>query len=229
MMPSPDWPRLLSLASHELRTPAGVAAGYVRMLRDGRPHAPTDPQRRLLEAADRSLDRVAELLTELSDLARLASGQASLAPTRFVLDEVAADAAAVFVPRDGSGLRVDLRAAADPLLVEADRSRILAAVSAVLAAVARECPDRARLSMSAALAPSREAGLPEAAVTVGETAAMARAAEPARAWVPCDVIRSGNGLALAVAALAVDAFGGRLESLSDEPTLVLRLVLPIVG
>jgi two-component system, OmpR family, sensor histidine kinase KdpD len=229
MMPSTDWPRLLSLASHELRTPAGVAAGYVRMLRDGRPHAPTEAQHRLLDLADRSLARVADLLAELSDLARLASGQASFAPTRLVLDEVAAEAAAAFVPRDDSGLRVDLHAAAGPLLVEADRSRILAAVSAALAAVARECPDGARLSMSVAPAPGHEAGQLEASVAVGEAAAMARATDRARPWVPCDLVRSGNGLALAVAAIAVDAFGGRLESLSDERTLVLRLVLPIVG
>jgi len=95
--------------------------------------------------------------------------------------------------------------------------------------VARECADGATVSMSVAPAASREAALPEAAVAVGETDAMARAADPARHWVPCDVVRSGNGLALAVAAVAVDAFGGRIESVADERTLVLRLVLPIVG
>ena len=78
--PNVYWPKVLSLASHELRTPAGVVSGYGRMLLQSGADALTPAQRKLLEAADRSSARVADLLVQMSELARLASVGTPLAP-----------------------------------------------------------------------------------------------------------------------------------------------------
>lgn len=222
-----DWPRLLSLASHELRTPAGVAAGYVRMLLAGRPHPPTDEQRRLLEAADRSAARVAELLADLSDVARLASGQTVLDSGPVRLHEAVATAVAAFVPREGSEIAVDVCPSPAPLVVSGDRARLVEAISAVLAAVGREAPDRATLL--AVLSEDLDTNRPHASLVVGEASVLARMQAASLAWGPADLLRSGNGLDLVRAALAVDAAGGRIGSPAGGRTPVLRLMLPIAG
>ncbi|HEX2344162.1 MAG TPA: histidine kinase dimerization/phospho-acceptor domain-containing protein, partial [Vicinamibacterales bacterium] len=72
------WPRLLSLAVHELRTPATVVAGYLRMLMKDRVGPLSDDQRRLVEEAEKSCGRISALLAEMSDLAHLELGDAPL-------------------------------------------------------------------------------------------------------------------------------------------------------
>ncbi len=60
---------LLSLASHELRGPAGVIRGYLRML-EGDPTLGERP-RRVAGDANRAADRLVTLLDEIVELARL--------------------------------------------------------------------------------------------------------------------------------------------------------------
>src|SRR6266536_2437043 len=72
----PRWPKVLSLSVHEFRTPMTVVAGYIRMLLKDRAGPLTDPQRRLLEEADKSCARLTALLTEVSDLSNLEGGTA---------------------------------------------------------------------------------------------------------------------------------------------------------
>src|SRR5258706_8991873 len=74
----PRWPKVLSLSVHEFRTPMTVVAGYIRMLLKDRAGPLTDPQRRLLEEAEKSCARLTALLTEVSDLSNLESGTAPL-------------------------------------------------------------------------------------------------------------------------------------------------------
>src|SRR5687768_1762799 len=59
---------ILRVLAHELRTPVGVAQGYVRMLLEDRLADVVD-QRRALEQTNRALARVAELSQEESTLA----------------------------------------------------------------------------------------------------------------------------------------------------------------
>src|SRR3954465_14459497 len=71
------WPKVLSLAVHEFRTPMTVVAGYIRMLLKERAGPLTDPQRRLLEEAEKSCGRLSALLAEMSDLSGLEAGTAT--------------------------------------------------------------------------------------------------------------------------------------------------------
>src|SRR3954468_11552247 len=71
------WPKVLSLAVHEFRTPTTVVAGYIRMLLKDRAGPLTDPQRRLLEEAEKSCGRLSALLAEMSDLSGLEAATAT--------------------------------------------------------------------------------------------------------------------------------------------------------
>jgi signal transduction histidine kinase len=65
---------LLSQGAHEIRTPASVILGYVRMLTTDRLGPLTDMQRNVLEHVANSTLRIAALAEEMSVLARLLEG-----------------------------------------------------------------------------------------------------------------------------------------------------------
>ena len=73
----PKWPKLLSLTAHELRSPLTVVGGYIRMLLKDRAGPLTEPQRRLMEEAEKSCGRLSSLVAEVSELAHLESGKAA--------------------------------------------------------------------------------------------------------------------------------------------------------
>ncbi|HEY3886625.1 MAG TPA: histidine kinase dimerization/phospho-acceptor domain-containing protein, partial [Vicinamibacterales bacterium] len=74
--PDPRWPNLLSLSVHELRTPMTVVSGYIRMLLKDRAGPLSEPQRKLLQEAEKSCGRLSELLSEASELVQLEDGRA---------------------------------------------------------------------------------------------------------------------------------------------------------
>jgi signal transduction histidine kinase len=67
-----DFPRLVSLACHDLRTPLATVHGFARTLARGRLEPPAD---RYVEMIDAASGQIAELLDELSLAARIESGR----------------------------------------------------------------------------------------------------------------------------------------------------------
>src|SRR5688572_5134537 len=92
------WPKLLSLAVHEFRTPITVVAGYIRMLLKDRAGPITDQQRRLLEEAEKSCGRLSALVAEMSDLSGLEGGTAALNRASLDLDDLLQQAVAALPP-----------------------------------------------------------------------------------------------------------------------------------
>ena len=68
------FPRALSLAVHELRTPITVASGYLRMLLREQAGPISDKQRKMLEETERSCGRIGALISEMSELGKLEAG-----------------------------------------------------------------------------------------------------------------------------------------------------------
>ncbi len=67
-----DFPRLVSLACHDLRTPLATVHGFARTLARGGLEPPAD---RYVEMIDAASGQIAELLDELSLAARIESGR----------------------------------------------------------------------------------------------------------------------------------------------------------
>ena len=61
---------LLSLAVHELRTPAGVVHGYLHMLQQIAAATLDERQRRMVDEAERSCGRLIAIVGEIGELAR---------------------------------------------------------------------------------------------------------------------------------------------------------------
>src|SRR6476660_6987531 len=74
-----SYPQLLSLAVHELRTPASVVGGYLRMLQRDTESPLSERQRKMIDEAEKSCARLVGLIAELSDVSKLDSGQVRFA------------------------------------------------------------------------------------------------------------------------------------------------------
>lgn len=219
-MPEPnlDWPKLLSLVAHELRTPAGVVTGYLRLLQQGRAGSLTDAQQKLVEAADRSSDRVSAILDDLSDLAKLESGTVQLARQRAPLPELLAalrPAAAQFA--------ITVHGDVPAVELEADLARVRRALAALAMAARRSPDDREPVLIRS----WESAGLDalDVWIALGSRDAVADVGPHVRGTrLPYDCWRGGHGLDLVLAARVIALHEGELWTLMTRPGSAVTLV-----
>src|SRR6266540_2054613 len=120
----PRWPKVLSLAVHELRTPMTVVAGYIRMLLKDRAGPLSDQQRRLLEEAEKSCARLSALLVEMSDLANLEAGTATFNRSAVDVRRVLTDAIEALPAAADHAIDVQLTTSEGNVSVQGDPVRL---------------------------------------------------------------------------------------------------------
>ena len=118
----------LNLASHELRGPITVAAGYVAMIEDGTLGEVPGGVRQVLPVVSRKLREMNSLVNHMLEVARLEEGRLRLEPEPFDLNQLVEETAEL-VAADRGGLRDIPLELCEPLPVEADRSRIATVVA----------------------------------------------------------------------------------------------------
>ena len=192
--------RLLSLISHEVRAPLGVMRGYMRLL-EQQSQALPDTHRHAVTAALKASDRAADILAQVSALARLQREEvaAALKPTA-VESLLRAAVHAVSMPPEPIvtvhvGETAALSMTADEQLM---RSALAGLTSAVVRAQATDC----RVFLRAR--PETRAGRPGVMLTIAPTESESASARE----VPLDITRGGLGLDLPIAAFIIDAHGG---------------------
>lgn len=220
--PTQDWPKLLSLVAHELRTPAGVVAGYLRMLMQGRSGGLTDAQRKLVDAADRSSARLTELLDELSDLAKLETDSAPLAGQTSValaelLSPLRESAAAPEAPA------IAIHGEIPDVAVDADVPRLRRALSTLAAAERRDEDGTAPVALRS-WTEGRSDRL-DVLIALGSPDIIREVGPHARATrLPFDCWRGGRGLALVLAARVIALHDGAVWTLATRPGSSVTLV-----
>jgi signal transduction histidine kinase len=219
------FPRSLSLAVHEFRTPVTVVAGYLRMLLREQGGPLTDKQRKMLEEADRSCTRLGALVGEMSDLGKLESHELSLARHEVDINQILSEMPERVREGADRGVRLEVRAAAKPLIVVGDRVRLSTALTALVHAALRERGDPgivvAECSM---IKDERNWGV----VAIGDDSLLSPLRDSRRTPPPFDEWRGGLGLALPVARRIIEAHGGALWSLpgaQSRSASALRLPL----
>src|SRR6185295_7386735 len=119
------FPRVMSLAVHELRTPVTVVAGYLRMLLREQAGPLSDKQKKMLEEADRSCSRLGALVAEMSEFGKLEGGELALANQEFDLAALAVELASGLHDGVDRGVQLESQApAATEIRVAGDRTRI---------------------------------------------------------------------------------------------------------
>jgi signal transduction histidine kinase len=200
-----DYPRLMSLAVHEFRTPASVVGGYLRMLqRDGEPL--TERQQKMIEEAEKSCGRLVALVNEMSELAKLDAGTATLADAPIDVFGLVQEVAAVVHEASERNVHLEARGAASGAARSGDSVRLKSAFEAIFRSVMRE-----KAGPCTVLADCRTETLDGqrcAIIVVAEADSVAASYQrPAGAF---DDHRGGLGLLLPLARRAIEGHGGHL-------------------
>lgn len=220
-----DWPTLISLAVHELRTPTSVINGYVRMLMGEKLGPLTEMQRKVLSEAEKSCARLSVLLGELSELSKFDGDSIPLQRQQVDIIDLVDAAARDVVARAEREVRVDIRGPAANAIVEGDLTRLRAAFTAIFHVVVREAVDSPTLLIEHHVHAEGVARAVVIAAAGDATAIRLLDAEPGRASL--DEGRGGAGLGLPLARLVIEAHGGTAWSPSGkrQPAIGVRLPL----
>ncbi|HEY2152369.1 MAG TPA: HAMP domain-containing sensor histidine kinase [Vicinamibacterales bacterium] len=202
-----DYPRLMSLAVHEFRTPASVVGGYLRMLhRDGEPL--TERQQKMIEEAEKSCGRLVALVNEMSELAKLDARLAKLADSPIDVFGLVQEVAAVVHEASERNVQLEARGPASGAMRSGDSTRLKSAFDAIFRSVMRE-----KAGPCTVVADCRTEtldGQRYAIIVVAEAANVAASYE--RQAGEFDDHRGGLGLALPLARRAIEGHGGRLSA-----------------
>ena len=200
----------LGMVSRELRAPLTSIKGSIDTLLE--PEYDLDPAetRQFFRIIRDQSNHLRELVSDLLDLARLATGELSLAPEPVGLAALAEEARRRFVRSAGrDNVSIDLPPDLPPVL--ADRRRVAQALTNLLGHAARFSPESSVIRVSA------ENRDPHVAATVAGDG-MDPEGEPllefSRQLVPAEPqggrAAGGTGLSLAVSQGIVEAHGGRI-------------------
>ena len=219
-------PQALSLAVHELRTPITVASGYLRMLLREQAGPISDKQRKMLEEADKSCARIGTLIAEIGELGKLEAGEVTVPRVPFDLAALIVELASGMPEGEDRGVRLEARATR-PVTVAGDRTRLAAALKALMHAALRERGEPGVIVVECSTLPDTTQTW--AIVTIGDETVTPSLAGAARATPPAfDEWRGGLGLALPVGRRVIEAHGGALWSApGSTPRAGSALRLPV--
>src|SRR5438067_2256197 len=130
--------QLLSLAVHELRTPASVVGGYLRMLQRDAAGELNERQRKMIDEAEKSCARLVALIAELSDVSKLDSGAIALARRPVDVFALISDVAAHVQEANDRDVRLEVRGDSGVARLTGDETRLRSAFDAVFRAILRE-------------------------------------------------------------------------------------------
>lgn len=208
-----DYSRLLSFAAHELRTPASVVGGYLRMLQNDDKTALSERHRTLVDHAARSCNRLVELIAELSEVGKLDNHTAAVHVETFDLFADLEDVAAGVVEGRDRDVTFAVTGVTAGAILTGDRQRLTAAFAAVFRSLLREqglpvavCAERRLV---------RSHGITSAVVIVAPAADVPHILDlPSTTF---DERRGGMGLSLPIARRVIEQAGGRLSApMSDS-------------
>jgi signal transduction histidine kinase len=221
------FPRVMSLAVHELRTPVTVVSGYLRMLLRDQAGPLNDKQRKMLEEADRSCARIGALVSEMSDLGKLESGVLTPTGPEFDIAALITEVASGMHEGEDRGISLETRGLDRPVVVAGDRARIKAVLHALIHAALRERGQPGVIVVECTT--STRSDQASALVSIGAESDLRAIAEGGNDGnAAFDEWRGGLGLALPVGRRVIEAHGGSVWSAPGEtPRAGSALRLPL--
>jgi signal transduction histidine kinase len=205
---------LMAQGAHEIRNPAAVILGYVRMLLSDRMGPLTETQRRVVGEIEKSTARLAELAHEMSFLARLLEGGARFARASVDLGAlIAQEIPAVPVALDRE-IPIRLIDEAPGFKVSADAKRLRDAFNWLMFSHRREL-DSGR-EVWVAIDRVAAASPPAVRVSIGAAEHLEALRGLAESELePLVEFRGGLGYKLSIARKVIEAHDGRIFSKTE--------------
>jgi signal transduction histidine kinase len=211
-MAEESYPRLISLAVHELRTPASVVAGYLRMLQRDTDEPLAERQRKMVEEAEKSCARLVSLIAALSEVGKLDEGLISMSASETDLFPLVAEAAADVHEAADRDVGLEVRGDGSGAIIRGDGQRLRSAFGAIFHAILREKIGPGTVVIDRRTEMDRDPR--SAVIIVAEPDAIQAAyTAPVGAF---DEKRGGVGLSLPIARRVIEAHRGRLWSPADR-------------
>ncbi len=220
--------QMVQMASHDLRTPLGVAIGYLDILKDDLQPA-TPFRERALQGLDASLNRMQTLVTELLDLERVEAGTDRLR-VRIDISSLAAEAVAEFeeIARTRQQ-QLEFTPQHDLPPVMGDPARLKQAIGNLINNAVKYTPEGG--SIWVRVRPDEQRILIEVQDTGYGIPAAAQAKLFQRFYrvrIPGAENVAGTGLGLSLVKAVVEQHGGRVSAESEEGKgSTFRIWLPI--
>ncbi len=215
----------LALAAHELRSPASVVAGYLRLLLKGHLGEVPEAQRKVLEQANQSCERILNLVRELSDLAALGRADALVKVDPLQIFALCDDVARSTANAGGDAIDFTCSDADRPAVVNGDAERLRGAFGALITAVRRECGAG---GLDAHGFVDRTSEGSHAIIVLGSRGSFSRPDWRANQRVlTLDRWRGGMGMALPIACCIIEAHGGRVWSFDGDSRGTAAVSLPL--
>jgi K+-sensing histidine kinase KdpD len=220
-----DCRRLMSLVAHELRSPGAVVTGYLRLLAKNTAPGLTEPERKMIDEANKSCGRLLHIAQELSELAELSSED----PVRTWLPvpiftlcgeavQIAADA--------GGAVSFSMDDRDKAACVEGHAGRLRQALGLLISVIGRERGTNA-MTVTGAISRTSES---RAVLVFGEPADAADLnAVVGGGDAVFDHWRGGTGLSLPIACRIIEAHRGALWALPGGSRGACAVALPLVA
>jgi len=224
-----SYPKLISFAVHELRSPASVVGGYLRMLQRDAETPLSDRHRKMVIEAEKSCARLVALIAELSEIGKMDDGLIALSQSDIDLFSLVTEVAESVHEAAERGVSLEVRGRPDGAVIAGDGVRLRAAFGAIFRALLREKPGPCIVAADMRVVRNGEQS--SAIIVISEEAVVQAACDaPPAAF---DENRGGVGLSLPIARRVIEAHGGRLWSprLSDSQAArsAAIITLPLKG
>jgi signal transduction histidine kinase len=221
---------VVSVASHEIKTPLSVIRGYVALLADGIYGQVNDQQKKTLEAVSDQVDRLTRLVHRLLDISRFEAGGGRLELRRInvrdFLDELTSGFR-VLAFQNGIDFHVDV-AGDTPVNIEGDADRLNEVLGNLLSNAFKFTERGGRITLSACRdGTGVEVEVADTGVGIPPDKLPKIFEKFYQVENPAQPRSAGSGLGLAIAREIVEAHGGTIgaESAVGEGTR-FRVTLP---
>jgi signal transduction histidine kinase len=231
-----DVPRdeFFGMIEHEIRTATTVIRGYSRMLLDERVGKLTESQSGFLREVRRASERISSLLDNLLEMASLecpAGLRVSRRPVALhAIVRAAVDGARPLL--EDRGMRVELDLRAEPDSAYADAARLEQVLLNLLSNAAKFAPAESAVRVETRVVERGSGATIEISVRDEGSGVCDQEAEEifapfVRGRAASSACGGGVGLGLALCRRILQAHGGSVEALPDEPGGVFRVMLPL--
>jgi signal transduction histidine kinase len=198
---------LISMVSHEVRTPLASILGFTRLLLER--ELDDHDRRRYLKIIDAEATRLASLVSDFLDARLIEEGKFALRRELFDIRSLVLEQAELVLAHDETH-DLDLKIRDRPLLVQADRSRLTQVVSNILSNAVKYSPSGGTITVGAAESDGAARVWVDDEGTGIAPEYREQIFEPFyRGGAPAKGI-PGTGLGLAVSRRIVEAHGGRI-------------------